>query len=251
MSAISRVTRSKAEARANYNRLSRWYDWFVGPSEKRFREAGLRAFAASPGESILELGFGTGHCLEALATAVGPEGHVYGLDLSEGMKAIATRRLQRAGLMERVSLFTGDAAALALPSAPRDPPDSPPTDSSIEALLASLDSLGHDGRGGLDAVFVSFALELFDSPELPVVAAGCHRLLRPGGRLCAVSLHKPDRDTWPVKLYEWAHRVMPRLVDCRPIRAAPILRDAGFVIQEEIMMKMWGLPVEILVAVSD
>ena len=41
------------------------------------REAGLRKLAVQPGESGLEIGFDTGHCLAELARAVGPDGRVY------------------------------------------------------------------------------------------------------------------------------------------------------------------------------
>jgi hypothetical protein len=40
---------------------------------------------------------------------------------------------------------------------------------------------------------------------------------------------------------------MPVVVDCRPIKAQPAIREAGFDIVEVISEKMWGLPVEIIV----
>ena len=87
---------------------------------------------------MLEIGFGTGHCLVALAEGVGPHGRVVGLDISDGMLSIARQRLQQEGLSERVSLHLGDAADLDF----------------IEA-------------GSLDGIFMSFTLELFDNPEIP------------------------------------------------------------------------------------
>src|SRR5512147_2098615 len=99
---IKRVNRSKEAARASYNRLSRWYDFVAGGTEEKYRDWGLEKLAAQPGEKILEIGFGTGHCLVSLAKAVGPAGHVLGLDISDGMLAIARQRLQQEGLEDRV-----------------------------------------------------------------------------------------------------------------------------------------------------
>ena len=38
---ISRVTRSKEEAKTSYDKISRWYDFLSGHSEKKFRDAGF------------------------------------------------------------------------------------------------------------------------------------------------------------------------------------------------------------------
>ena len=109
---ISGVTRPKEMARASYNRMSRWYDLLAGPSERKYREIGLRKLSASQGEMILEIGFGTGHGVVALAQSVGESGKVYGIDISDGMLNVARSRVDRAGLSERVDLRRGDAAQL-------------------------------------------------------------------------------------------------------------------------------------------
>jgi demethylmenaquinone methyltransferase/2-methoxy-6-polyprenyl-1,4-benzoquinol methylase len=209
------VTRSKTEAKAGYNGMSKWYDTVAGSSEKKYRDLGLQKLAAQPGERILEIGFGTGHCLLALAQAVGAAGHIYGLDISEGMRDIAQARLAQAGLAERVTLHIGDAAA------------SIPTDN-------------------LDAIFMSFTLELFDTPEIPQVLQQCLAALKPGGRIGVVSLEKTD--AFVVRIYEWFHEKMPNTVDCRPIYAQAALRQAGFEISDANTEVMWGLPVEIVLA---
>jgi len=85
---IKRVNRSKEAARQSYNRLSRRYDVIAGSTEKKYRDWGLEKLAAQPDEKVLEIGFGTGHCLVALANAVGSKGRVVGVDISDGMLAI-------------------------------------------------------------------------------------------------------------------------------------------------------------------
>ncbi|MDL1912682.1 methyltransferase domain-containing protein [Chloroflexi bacterium CFX6] len=214
---IRRVNRSKEEARASYNRLSRWYDAIAGSTEKKYRDRGLEKFSAQPGERILEIGFGTGHCLVSLAQAVGSAGGVIGLDISDGMLAIARERLRKAGLDDRVELRLGDAANLDF----------------IEA-------------GSLDGVFMSFTLELFDNPEIPRVLGECHRILKPGGRIAVVSMTKTDPPGLAVRMYEWFHERVPNYADCRPIFARRSIEQSGFAIQDVSVASMWGLPVEIV-----
>jgi len=81
------VTRSRVEARNGYDRASRWYRFLEEPFERRAQAVGLDLLHAQPGESILELGCGTGDALVALARAVGGTGHLTGLDLSRGCSA--------------------------------------------------------------------------------------------------------------------------------------------------------------------
>lgn len=214
---ISRVNRSKEDARESYNRLSRWYDVIAGSTEKKYRDWGLEKLSAQPGEKILEIGFGTGHCLVSLAKAVGENGRVIGLDISDGMLAIAHERLEQEGLNDRVDLHLGDAASLDF----------------IETAR-------------LDGVFMSFTLELFDNPEIPRVLQECHRILKPGGRLAVVSMTKTNPPGLAVRMYEWFHERMPNYADCRPIFARQALEANGFKIQDASLSSMWGLPVEIV-----
>ena len=90
---ISRVTRSKEIAKASYDRMSKWYDLMAGSSEWKFVKIGLDLLKASKGETVLDIGYGTGKSVLAIAQSVGQTGHVYGLDLSEGMHRIASNRV--------------------------------------------------------------------------------------------------------------------------------------------------------------
>lgn len=146
---------------------------------------------------------------------------VYGIDISEGMRSMAQKKLKRAGLAERVVLKLGDAAQL------------PFQDHFF------------------DGVFMSFTLELFDTPEIPVVLAECRRVLRSGGRLAVVAMSKKGERGLLIQLYEWAHRQFPKYVDCRPIFVRKALKEAGFEIIDVTERSMWGLPVEIVPARKD
>jgi ubiquinone/menaquinone biosynthesis C-methylase UbiE len=218
MEKISRVTRTKNEARTAYDAMSRWYDWLAGSSERSFRGECLGLLAVQAGETVLEIGFGTGEALVDLARSVGESGRVYGIDLSEGMRQRALSRLEGAGLSDRVEMKTGDAAALPYAS------------------------------GMMDAVFTAFTLELFDTPEIPAIVAECRRVLKHGGRMGVVAMTKPETNNLMVALYEWAHRAFPSWIDCRPIPSRFFLEGGGFKLRKRTVRSMWGLPVEVILA---
>ncbi len=215
---ISRVTRSKEQARASYNKLSRWYDVLAGSFEKKPRELALRKLNVAEGERVLEVGFGTGHCIVALARSVGAPGSVTGIDISEGMLDITGKKVSEAGLTGRVELRRGDATQLPFES------------------------------DKFDAILTSFTLELFDTPEIPVVLGECKRVLRPRGRICVASMSKEGGTGVLLKLYEWGHRVLPSYIDCRPIFVRRALEDAGFKVVDVTKVSMGGLLGEIVVA---
>ncbi|MHB1391202.1 MAG: class I SAM-dependent methyltransferase [Thermoleophilia bacterium] len=217
---ISRVQRSVDDARASYDRISRWYDLLEGYWEGKARRQGLSQLAVTAGETVLEVGFGTGLSLVHLARAAGDSGRVLGLDISEGMARMARKRLARKHLPDRVELMVGDFLEYELP---------------VESC---------------DAIFMSFVLELFDTPQIPEVLEKCRYLLKPGGRLGIVSLTKEGPDTAMRRLYELGHEKLPRLLDCRPINVGRALKRAGFTIKSSSRVSIWGLPVEIVLAVK-
>jgi len=207
-SEMERVNRPREKARESYNSLSRWYDLFTG-SEKRFTDMGIQMLDVQPDASVLEIGCGTGH---ALAEFTNKNKEVFAIDLSEKMLKVARKKTQT------TPVHLCQADGLSIPFSNKQ----------------------------FDNVFISFTLELFDTPEIPKVLHEIHRVLKEDGKLGIVSLAK--QETLAVRIYEWFHRRMPTLVDCRPIYLQPVLKETGFQIQESTLKTMWGLPVEIVIA---
>jgi len=211
---------TRIQTRTNYDRLSRWYDLIAGSSERTFALRGLARLALRPGERVLEIGAGTGALLAELARHVGPNGAAWGVDLSLGMCRVAHARLARDGMLSRTAPVCGDAVWLPCPAA------------------------------AFDAIFMSFTLELFPDAEIAQVLAECRRVLRPDGRVGVVALAQTGEPGLMSRLYAWAHRRFPAIVDCRPLPLAPILAEHGFRVTAVTAGSLWGLPVEIVLAAS-
>ncbi len=215
---ISRVKRPKSAAKRAYDRLSHIYDWLAGSSESQFMHEGLELLKIEKGETVLEIGCGTGKALLELCRLVGDNGKVFAIDLSRGMLQKSRATLMSAGIQPGAYLLEGDGATLPYQ------------------------------RGSFTAVFISFTLELFDTPEIPQVLDECWRVLLPGGRLGVVSMMKPEHPGAIVRLYEWMHETLPAYVDCRPIDGQSVIHQAGFTILLRQVRSMWGLPIEMVVA---
>jgi demethylmenaquinone methyltransferase/2-methoxy-6-polyprenyl-1,4-benzoquinol methylase len=217
---ISGVHRTKEEAKKTYDRISTIYYWLGGIFERRLARKALSYLKVESGETVLEIGFGTGYCLQQIALTVGNTGMAYGIDVSEGMLRVTRKRLQKATLLNRVELFHGDASKLPF----------------INETF--------------NAVFMSFTLELFDTPDIPQLLTEVRRVMKAGGRLGVVSLSRSKGNSVPLRIYEWIHRKWPKYVDCRPIYLEHLLHRAGYTIQRKKMDNLFVLPLEIVVAIK-
>ncbi len=215
---ISPVNRTREQAIRFYDRMSRFYDCISGPFERRYAIRNLELLAIREGETILEIGFGTGHCLEKIAASVGETGKAYGIDISPNMLEITKRRLEKTRLLDRVELYCGDAASL-------------PYDDET-----------------MDGVFMAFTLELFDTSEISKVLEEVKRILKPGGRIAVISLSKMIGESLMVRFYEWVHNKWPEYADCRPIYLEDAVKDAGFQISSRESAKLFRLPLELITA---
>jgi len=187
--------------RSVYDRFATVYARTVARVEAPSKRRALSTLDPRAGERVLSAGCGPGLTLPRLAASVGAAGSALALDAAPGMLAEARRHCRRHGVAPRVSFLRGDMRSLPLPD------------------------------GALDAVFAADVLELFDRADLRTVCAELFRVLRPGGRCCAVTMATRDVPSSPfLQAYEWAYERVPgfALVGCRPIDARGRLEAAGF-----------------------
>lgn len=203
-----------------YDRISHAYDLIADGGEHKARERGIEILNVQAGESVLEIGYGTGHSLVELAEAVGSDGRVAGIDISSGMKDVASKRVAEAGFADRVELRVGE-----VPPLPFD-------DKSF------------------DAVTMSFTLELFPLDTIPQVLEECLRVLKSNGRLGVVSMatvEEGDSESILEKTYVWMHTHFPHIVDCQPIALEELVQKAGFELAKQERISLFTMPVALIV----
>jgi ubiquinone/menaquinone biosynthesis C-methylase UbiE len=214
----TRDYRPKYSVRSNYDRLSRWYDLLTFNSEERLAKQAIRQLDLKPGESVLEIGCGTGANLHRISQNISSTGLMIGLDLSSGMLSHARGKISAKSTGNIIHLIQGDGENLPIAS------------------------------GEIDAILLSFTLELFDPPGIAAVLAECRRVLSPSGRVGVVGLSRKPGNTLPVRVYDWFHARFPAKIDCRPILIEETLSAGGYNILHSSSLNLFGLPVEVVIA---
>jgi demethylmenaquinone methyltransferase/2-methoxy-6-polyprenyl-1,4-benzoquinol methylase len=105
--------RSQSANTRRYDRIARFYStleplYLIFPPARR---KAVAALGLKAGDTVLEIGAGTGRNFPYLVDAVGPTGTVIGVDASQGMLAEARELIERRG-WSNVQLLHQDAAQL-------------------------------------------------------------------------------------------------------------------------------------------
>lgn len=170
-----------AESKRRYDRMASGYDRQLGLQTSRLgryqegiRKRAVAALQLAPGQTVLDVGCGTGASFARLCGAVGPDGRVVGVDQSSGMLEQARRRIAQQGWtnIEVVEAAVQDAT---LPEA--------------------------------DAAVFFFTHDLMRTPAAldNVISA-----VRPGGRVVTAGMKRPSPWLRPLTLAAWL--VMRRYV---------------------------------------
>jgi SAM-dependent methyltransferase len=162
----------------------------------------LAAAAAQPGEHVIDIGCGMGGTTAELARAVGPKGHVLGVDISQML--IESARSHR---VDNATFVVGDATAYPFKAA------------------------------SYDLVFSRFGVMFFADP----VAAfrNIRHALKPAGRLVFLCWRTPQENPWGLVPLRAAQPFLPPMPRPGPedpgqyafgdrARVERILRESGF-----------------------
>ncbi len=110
----SKLERRHRIARGRYRLLAPIYDISGGPPRSLRREA-IRRLNLEPGQTVLDIGCGTGLSFEFLQRHVGPEGRIIGVELSPHMLAKARQKVSLRG-WQNVTLIEASAEQAQIPA---------------------------------------------------------------------------------------------------------------------------------------
>lgn len=159
-----------------YRKRAQRYDftanlyYLLGYREWAYRRKAVDALQLEPGNTIIEIACGTGLNFPLYQKAIGPQGKIIGVDLTDAMLAQAQQRVDENG-WKNVELVHVDAQEYQFPV-------------------------------GVDAIISTYALSLM--PDCAQVIENGTETLAPGGRFALLELQIPDDwPNWMVKVGLW------------------------------------------------
>lgn len=183
---------TKNEARDLYRKRAKRYDLstqiypLFGFKMNQYRQDTISALALKPGDTVVELGCGTGLNFTYAQRVIGPTGKIIGVDLTDAMLDVARGRVVR----ERWT--------------------------NVELIQADLARWQFPVR--VSGVYSTFALTLV--PEYDMVIERASRALKPEGRLAVLDFKEPAGwPAWLVRFAAWLNKpfgVSLDLVDRHP-----------------------------------
>ena len=145
---------------ANYDLTANVY-YLIGYPEWRYRRLAVESLGLQPGDTVIEIGCGTGLNFKLYQEQIGPTGKIIGVDLTDAMLDQARQRI-KANDWENVELLHQDANDYEFPAE-------------------------------VNGVISTFAFSLI--PEAPNIVQRAADALSAGGRIVLLDFQIPDN--WP------------------------------------------------------
>jgi ubiquinone/menaquinone biosynthesis C-methylase UbiE len=161
---VSKIDDTREHLIETYRKKAKHYDItsrlapVPGYPQRAYRVRAVQALGLRPGDSVVDIACGTGLNFSLIEQAIGPDGRIVGVDLTDAMLAQAQHRIETNG-WSNVSLVQADAAEFDFPTE-------------------------------VDAILSTYALT--QVPECGDVIAHGAAALSPGGRWVVLDLKVPD-----------------------------------------------------------
>lgn len=147
----------------NYDLSANLY-YLIGFRESKYRKLAISKLSLSEGNTVVEIGCGTGLNFEYVLNYIGVQGKLIGVDLTDAMLEKAKQRVNKNN-WSNVELIKKDAAEYTFPK-------------------------------NINAAYSTFALTLV--PEYEEIISNIEKSLQVGGKLVILDLKKPGK--WPLWL---------------------------------------------------
>ncbi|VAX27810.1 hypothetical protein MNBD_IGNAVI01-219 [hydrothermal vent metagenome] len=164
---------NKEQIKDLYRRRSLNYDftanlyYLIGFREQKYRKESVALLNLKQGDTVLEIGCGTGLNFPILFKGIGKEGKVIGIDLTDKMLEQAENRIRK----NKWNNFE----------------------------LINIDAFEYLFEGKVNAVISTFALTMI--PEYEKIIRNISRALEPGNRFVVCDFKKPDQyPDWLINL---------------------------------------------------
>ena len=189
----------------------------VGPAEARFYDllmdvisgghyggmlrSAIDRMQLAPGQSVLDLGSGSGRNDVLIAERIGVEGKLLGLDVSQEMLRQSQERLRKW-------------------------PNAAFREERIEKPLPY--------ENEFDRVFMAFVLHGFEDNQKREIIRNAYRALKPDGLFCIFDYHEFDLETlWPPIRYVFTHAECQLASEFITLDLRKMLSEEGFTTFEE------------------
>jgi demethylmenaquinone methyltransferase/2-methoxy-6-polyprenyl-1,4-benzoquinol methylase len=150
---------------ANYNWTANLY-YLIGFREWHQRKRAITSLCLQPGDTVVEIGCGTGLNFGLLQEKIGASGKIIGVDATDAMLAQAARTVEK-HRWNNIDLILSDVQSFHFPK-------------------------------GVDGILSTYALSLISKADLVIEAA--KKSLRTGGRLCILDFQvPPGAPLWVVR----------------------------------------------------
>lgn len=204
-----------------YSNTAAFYDQVVAAHQAAAKDVAIALLAPSSGQTVLEIGAGTGWCLTRIISAA-PQAKCIAVDLASGMLEVTRARLDEAGQLDNALLAVADSRTLPF------------------------------ANERFDRILCTYTLEVMAEDDIAAVLPEMRRLLTPNGQLVLADLTFGEAGDDAVLTEAWqrGYESDPEFYGgARPLRLSPYVEAAGLrLTHRRYVAGGTGWPSEVIVA---